>query len=159
MNRMPSKYYSSEKEGVWLGKNQEGRGVTIKMASVGQATAQNAQPMQFFSSVSAATRWLLPLIRSTRLKTEVGQTSMQAPQATQRGSNTAGCGQRERVVWVQTSPSGSTTAAKGQIRPQAPQSMQTSPVMICIDLRSPWMASTGQTFTQAVQPVHSVLMV
>jgi hypothetical protein len=50
-------------------------------------------------------------------------------------------------------------ASSGQTTPQAPQSMQSSGSMTWRSLRSPVIASVGQRFMQAVQPVQfSVMM-
>ena len=46
----------------------------------------------------------------------------------------------------------------GQTTPQAPQSMQSAGSMMCRTFRSPVMASVGQRFTQAVQPMQVSMM-
>jgi hypothetical protein len=53
-------------------------------------------------------------------------------------------------------PFWSSTAWKGQILPQAPQSMQMPVSMTCRDFLSPEMAFTGQILTHAVHPVQDV---
>src|SRR3954471_2205143 len=57
-----------------------------------------------------------------------------------------------------TLPYWSRIASTGQTGPQAPQSMQSSGQMMCKPLRSPVIASVGQRFTQAVQPMHVSMM-
>src|SRR3954464_2734908 len=49
-------------------------------------------------------------------------------------------------------------ASVGQTTPQAPQSMQSAGSMMCSALRSPVMASVGQRFTHAVQPMQVSMM-
>src|SRR5467141_701888 len=57
-----------------------------------------------------------------------------------------------------TLPYWSRMASTGQIGPQAPQSMHRSGQMMCSPLRSPVIASVGQRFTQAVQPMQVSMM-
>src|SRR6266513_679231 len=49
-------------------------------------------------------------------------------------------------------------ASTGHTGPQAPQSMHSSGQMMWRPLRSPVMASVGQRFTQAVQPMQVSMM-
>src|SRR5256885_12175503 len=57
-----------------------------------------------------------------------------------------------------TLPYWSRMASTGHTGPHAPQSMQRSGQMMCSALRSPVMASVGQRFTQAVQPMQVSMM-
>src|SRR5437588_10238297 len=59
---------------------------------------------------------------------------------------------------VCTLPYWSRIASVGQTTPQAPQSMQSAGSMMCRTFRSPVMASVGQRFTQAVQPMQVSMM-
>src|SRR2546428_30359 len=57
-----------------------------------------------------------------------------------------------------TLPYWSRMASTGHTGPQAPQSMHSSGQMMCNALRSPVIASVGQRFTHAVQPMQVSMM-
>jgi len=131
----------------------------ISIASVGQACAQNEQPIQFFASTRAAIGRTWWSTNSAYAMTPVGQDSMQAPQVTQRSAVTTGLSHKVRLIPRTVFPCSSRTASTGQMRPQAAQSMQTAGLMVCSSPRVPVMAATGHILTQAVQPVHNAVMV
>jgi len=80
------------------------------------------------------------------------------PQALHMLSSTQGFGQIGRFSWVHIFPLVSLMAALGQTLPQTPHATQRRALISWHFPRSPVMAKTWQTRTQAVQPVHASLI-
>jgi hypothetical protein len=77
----------------------------------------------------------------------------------QREELNIGLGQRDRMrILSHTLPSGSFTLSWGQMRPQAPQSMQTEGSMRWRFLLFPVMASTGQMRLHTPQPTQRLVI-
>ncbi len=70
----------------------------------------------------------------------------------------SGLGQEDILSLATSMPASSATAEAGQTRPQAPHSMQRLASMACTESFTPRMAATGQSLTQAVQPVQDAVM-
>src|SRR5262249_27152209 len=83
-----------------------------------------------------------------------GQTSTQTPQPLQLSGWTTAMGRSWRFSTFVTLPQVSRMASSGQITPQAPQSMQSVASMKNAFFGSPLIATVGQRFSHAVQPVQ-----
>ena len=81
------------------------------------------------------------------------------PLPMQLSSMTIAFGHSLRGKVRQTSPVSSRIASGGQTTPQAPQSMHRSASMTCSSFRVPEIASVGQRFVHAVQPMQVSIIV
>ena len=72
----------------------------------------------------------------------------------QLSSMTIAFGHSRRGKPFPMSPNSSAMHSTGHTTPHAPQSMHNTGSMMCIPFRTPVIASVGQRFVQAVQPIH-----
>ena len=130
------------------------------MHPTGHSMAQKEHPIQAFSSFRYG--YLcgsFTFVESARLRQFIGQESIQIVQDMHCSLSILGLAHRERFTMVQGVPIWSSTAFWGHIRPHAPHSMHTEPSMVCTTFFSPDIASTGQSFTHAWQPLHTAVIV
>src|SRR6266436_10078296 len=130
----------------------------MKMASYGQAFSHSRQPVQFFSITLTTPRKLFGSFTCTISRASNGHRSTHFSQPVHACSYTKASGRSFFFSMCCTLPYWSRMASTGQTGPQAPQSMHRSGQMMCSPLRSPVIASVGQRFTHAVQPMQVSMM-
>src|SRR6267378_6557703 len=130
----------------------------MKMASYGHAFSHSRQPVQFFSITLTTPRKLFGSFTCTISRASNGQRSTHFSQPVHACSYTKASGRSFFFSMCCTLPYWSRMASTGQTGPQAPQSMHRSGQMMWSPLRSPVIASVGQRFTHAVQPMQVSMM-
>lgn len=124
-------------------------------AATGQSREQKPHPRQAFSFLRYGNSWRLgESVRRAMARQLTGHVSTQIVHDMHTCGLNAGLSHWERFFMMQAFPNPSRTALCGHILPHAPHSMHAFRSIAWEFFRSPEMASTGQIFLQAPQPLH-----